>query len=118
MRLTAQNHCRGRGSATASAIAALLGDNYTARPNDVGAEFDGYLKDHPPPLDTNPTDWWKNNAERYPRLAKLAQRNLCIPATFVPSERVFSAARLTVNRLRTRLTPEHVNMLIFMNKNT
>ncbi|KAM4557777.1 E3 SUMO-protein ligase ZBED1-like [Odontesthes bonariensis] len=106
-----------RGSATASAIAVLLGDNYTASPNE-DTELDGYLKDRPPPLDTNPTDWWKNNTGRYPRLAKLAQRNLCIPATSVPSERVFSAAGLTVNRLRTRLTPEHVNMLIFMNKNT
>ena len=66
----------------------------------------------------NPTDWWKNYAERYPRVAKLARCNLCRPATSVPSERVFSAAGLTVNRLRTRLTPEHVNMLIFMNKNT
>ena len=48
-------------SATASAIAALLGDNYTARPNDVDAELDSYLNDQPPPLDSNPTDWWKNN---------------------------------------------------------
>ena len=82
---------------TASAIAALLDDNYTARSNDVDAELDSYLNDQPPPLDSNPRDWWKNNAERYPKLAKLAQCNLCTPATSVPSEQVFSAAGLTVN---------------------
>lgn len=35
----------------------------------------------------------------------------------VPPERVFTAAGIAVNRLRTRLTPEHVDMLIFLNKN-
>ena len=45
------------------AIAAILGENYTARPNDVDAELDSYLNGHPPPLDSNPTDWWKNNKD-------------------------------------------------------
>ena len=35
----------------------------------------------------------------------------------IPAERVFSTAGLIVNRLRTRLSPEHVDMLIFLNKN-
>ncbi len=33
------------------------------------------------------------------------------------AERIFSAAGLTVNRLHTRLTPDHKDMLIFLNKN-
>ncbi|QQP50735.1 zinc finger BED domain-containing protein 1 [Caligus rogercresseyi] len=56
-------------------------------------------------------------ANEVERLATLAKRYLCVPGTSVPSERIFSAANLTVNRLRTRLTPEHVDMLIFLNKN-
>lgn len=101
-----------------SAMTLLLGDYYTTpRESGIEAELQNFLREAPPPLDCTPTDWWKTNVTRVPRLAKLARRYLCIMATSVPSERVFSAAGLTVTRLRSRLTPEHVNMLIFLNKN-
>ncbi|KAK0137429.1 Zinc finger BED domain-containing protein 1 [Merluccius polli] len=109
----------GAAAATqASAMALLLGEQYSTQlDTGVDTEIHNFLRDTPPPLDCNPTDWWKVNGRRFPRLAKLARQYLCIPATSVPSERVFSAAGLTVTRLRSRLTPEHVNMLIFLNKN-
>ncbi len=100
------------------AFRMLLGSNYNDRCiNDSESEVNNFLREQPPSLDTSPLDWWKANATRFPRLSRLAKGYLCIPGTSVPSERVFSAAGLTVNRLRTRLTPEHVNMLIFLNKN-
>ncbi|XP_030227714.1 zinc finger BED domain-containing protein 1-like [Gadus morhua] len=102
----------------ASAMALLLGEQYSIiLDTGIDTEVNNFLKDTPPPLDCNPADWWKVNGRRFPRLSKLARQYLCIPATSVPSERVFSAAGLTVTRLRSRLTPEHVNMLIFLNKN-
>jgi len=48
---------------------------------------------------------------------KLAKRYLCIPATLVPAEQVFSVAGEIVNK-RGSLKPENVNMLIFLNKNS
>ena len=101
-----------------SAMVELLGAYYIAPSTDnVEKEVDSYLKDPPPLLDSSPTEWWKTNESRFPRLAILARQYLCIPATSVPCERVFSAAGLTVTRLRSRLTPEHVDMIIFLNKN-
>uniref|UniRef100_A0A667X7B7 HAT C-terminal dimerisation domain-containing protein n=1 Tax=Myripristis murdjan TaxID=586833 RepID=A0A667X7B7_9TELE len=85
-----------------SAYAVLMGENYTTRSNnDVEKEVDSFLKDPPPRLDCSPTAWWKVNEGRFPRLANLARKYLCIPGTSVPAECVFSAAGLTVNRLRT-----------------
>lgn len=93
---------------------ALTMSNYNER--DI-KDSESEVNNSPPSLDRSPLDWWKANATRFPRLSQLAKSDLCIPVTSVPSERVFSAAGLTVNRLRTRLTLEHVNMLIFLNKN-
>ncbi|XP_077094167.1 E3 SUMO-protein ligase ZBED1-like [Siphateles boraxobius] len=102
-----------------NAMIMLLGDDYSAprQATDYPEEVDIYMRDNPPSLDINPLDWWKANERRFPKLATLARRYLCIPGTSVPSERVFSAAGLTVNRLRSRLTPNHVDMLLFLNKN-
>ena len=60
--------------------------------------------------------WWDHYAERFPTLAKLARKFLCIMGTSVPSERVFSVAGLTVTKTRSRLDSEVVNEIIFMNK--
>ncbi|XP_075763279.1 E3 SUMO-protein ligase ZBED1-like isoform X1 [Pelodiscus sinensis] len=103
-----------------SAIVMLLGEGYTKKENEENAvekELEDYLREPCPSLECSPLEWWKVNAQRFPRLGKLANSYLCIPGTSVPAECVFSSAGLTINRLRSRLTPEHVNMLIFLNKN-
>ena len=68
-------------------------------------------------LDDDPLVWWRDNTQRYPRLAQLAKRYLCIPASSVPSERVFSAAGLLVSKLRASLSPTNIDAAIFLNKN-
>ena len=42
-----------------------------------------------------------------------ARQLLCMPATTASSERVFSAAGLTVTKLQSALKSENVNALIF-----
>jgi hypothetical protein len=62
----------------------------------------------------NPLDWWRQNESKYPNVARLARRVLCIPATSAPSERIFSAAGLTIGKDRASLIPENVDDLIFL----
>ena len=61
--------------------------------------------------------WWKENETVYPTVCKVALKYLCVPATSVPSERVFSCAGTIVTDRRTCLKPEKVNQLIFLNQN-
>ncbi|KAK0143929.1 Zinc finger BED domain-containing protein 1 [Merluccius polli] len=109
--------CAAAAATQASAMALLLGEQYSTQlDTGIDTDINNFLRDTPPPLDCNPTDWWKVNGRRFPRLAKLARQYLCIPATSVPSERVFSAAGLTVTRLRSRLTPSMLPCLYSLTK--
>ena len=64
----------------------------------------------------NPLDWWRGNEHRFPLLASVALRVLAIPASSVPSERVFSAAGLTIAKDGARLDPENANELVFLHE--
>jgi hypothetical protein len=65
----------------------------------------------------NPLDWWKFNRARFPRLARLASKYLCMQATSASSERLFSAAGLTISKDRANLLPDNAAMLIFLHDN-
>jgi hypothetical protein len=61
--------------------------------------------------------WWKQQAETFPKLSLLAQGILAVPATSSPSERVFSTAGLVLQAKRSSLAPENVNKIIFVHDN-
>ena len=75
-------------------------------------EVDLYFSETCTPRNSNPLVWWKANSLRYPRLNLSA-----IPATSTSSERLFSVAGLTVTRLRSSLSRDNVNALIFLHNN-
>lgn len=77
-------------------------------------ELERYLSSK---CDSEPLNWWKENEKNFPRIAVIAKQVLAVPATSVPSERIFSAAGLLVNKLRNRLSCELVDKIIFLNKN-
>jgi hypothetical protein len=66
---------------------------------------------------SDPLVWWKTHNHRYPRLARLARQFLCIPATSVPSERVFSKTGWLVSKRRTSLSHGSVCNLSFIAMN-
>ncbi len=81
-------------------------------------ELELYWKEPSIPLNEDPLQWWCVMSRRFPKLYRLACRYLCMPATLVPAKRVFSSAGIIVNRLRSRVSPDHDDMLISLNKNT
>ncbi|XP_073691495.1 E3 SUMO-protein ligase ZBED1-like [Garra rufa] len=83
----------------------------------VTEEMKNYLQDRTK-IDSGPLGWWKKNQDRYPNLARVAKRLLCIPATSTPSERIFSKAGFIVNKARSCLLPKNVDMLVFLAHNT
>jgi len=74
-----------------------------------------YFAERPSSADTEPLCWWKVNVACYPTMNELAK--LCIPATLVPSERIFSAACHIVSKLRAALSPENIDALLFLRQN-
>ena len=66
----------------------------------------------------DPLKWWAENEKCFPFLASHAKKFFSIPATSVPSERLFSkAGEITVSK-RNRVKSKNVNMLLFLNKAT
>ena len=83
----------------------------------VKKEIDKYVDSAPVDPACDPLNWWKKEAESFPALAILARKYLCLCGTSVPSERLFSKGGYIVNGMRCRLTPDKVNMLLFLAKN-
>ena len=52
-------------------------------------EIDNFLSLPTLQQEQDTLEWWRNNGNYYPTLAKLAKEYLCIPATSVPAKRFF-----------------------------
>ncbi|KAJ8353682.1 hypothetical protein SKAU_G00212490 [Synaphobranchus kaupii] len=107
-----------------TALEDLLGGTFTepavaeSQVYCIESEMAKYKNGKPISLKSCPLEWWKENAKiMYPLLSPLAKAYLSIPATSVPSERVFSTAGDIVNVRRSQLLADNVDMLIFLKKN-
>ena len=61
--------------------------------------------------------FFKTYQRQFPILTELARAILCIPATSVPSECVFSRVGEIQDDLRNRLDPAILEMLVFLKDN-
>jgi len=64
-------------------------------------------------VDQPPLHWWSAHQHLYPIVSKLAHKYLCVVATSVPSEQLFSTAGNVVSVKHSALLPENVEKLIF-----
>ncbi|KAL7303447.1 hypothetical protein TKK_0004629 [Trichogramma kaykai] len=79
-------------------------------------EINKYLEDPRPDSDTDILLWWKLHANEYPIIARMARDILCIPATSVPAERLFSEASLVLTKTRCSLKDDSLRELICINR--
>ncbi|EYB87034.1 hypothetical protein Y032_0269g820 [Ancylostoma ceylanicum] len=82
------------------------------------AEADEYLAQKPS-FSIDPFEYWRSdiNASKFPHIKMLACKYLSAPATSAECERLFSTAGLIVSDLRTSLTVENLEKLLFLHHN-
>ncbi|KAK3910825.1 Zinc finger BED domain-containing protein 4 [Frankliniella fusca] len=73
-----------------------------------------YLDQPLEPRTTHPLLYWERMTSTFPVLSPIALRYAVIPATSVPSERLFSEAGQTASERRSRLKPDHLQALMFL----
>ncbi|XP_077148974.1 E3 SUMO-protein ligase ZBED1-like [Ranitomeya variabilis] len=92
----------------------------TARRNpsaDAILEVRSYLEEPLIQRTLDPLSWWKSRALFYPRLIKVMEGRLCIVATSVPSERIFSKTGQIITERRNWISPSKLRHLVFLNAN-
>ncbi len=115
-----------RKASLTSLLVSLLGQSFTyiegtvqpKTPYDKAEEeMEKYCKAPSLPLTEDPINWCHAHEVTFPFLSWLSKRYLCIPGTSVSAERVFSTAGDVVTAKRNTLKPEHVDQLVFLQKN-
>ncbi len=79
----------------------------------IDAELNRYKEEPVLAQSGDVLQWWQDRKGSYSNLATVALRYLHIPATSVPSERVFSSAGEVINKKRATLSPDNAEVLIF-----
>lgn len=95
----------------------LAAQQHRTTGTDALIEMRRYMEEKPVPRDQDPLLWWQSHKQAFPSLSRLATEYLGITASSIPSERIFSKAGVLVSQRRNRLKGDHVNMLLFLNKN-
>lgn len=94
--------------------------NFLHNPNPRASaiiEMDKYLQEPLLKRTDDPLKWWKDRENVYPNLSQIARAKLCVTATSVPSERVFSKGGLLVSKKRASLSDKNVSKVLFLNCN-
>ncbi|CUA76039.1 Zinc finger BED domain-containing protein DAYSLEEPER [Rhizoctonia solani] len=76
----------------------------------IAEELAFYLAD--PITHMNPLDWWRENCNRFPRLAAMARDFLSIPGSSVGVERVLSAGRDVISLRQSSLAADTIRVLM------
>ncbi|CAG8810944.1 1518_t:CDS:2, partial [Cetraspora pellucida] len=94
-------------------ISAFFMHLHTENSNVEPDEFDRYCELPSIALDEKscPLEWWCKHNIFFPTMAILARRYLAVPASSIPSERLFSDAKNHIMDKHNRLDPDFLNKL-------
>ena len=95
-------------------------DGDTAKRNpkaDAIMEVKSYLEEPHIHRTADLLSWWESKAPIYPRFANVMLRKLCIVATSVPSERIFSKTGQIITERRNQIDSSKLRHLVFLNGN-
>ncbi|XP_047236072.1 zinc finger BED domain-containing protein 4-like isoform X2 [Girardinichthys multiradiatus] len=94
------------------------GDTTRRNPSsDAIMEVRSYLEEPLFQRIADPLSWWATKSSVYPRLTRVMARRLCIVATSVPSERIFSKTGQIITDRRNRISTSKLRQLVFLNAN-
>ncbi|XP_051935570.1 E3 SUMO-protein ligase ZBED1-like [Hippocampus zosterae] len=85
--------------------------------SDAILEVRSYLEEPLFQRSADPLSWWEAKDSLYPRLTHVMTRRLCVVATSVPSERIFSKTGQMLTERRNRINPSKLRHLVFLNAN-
>lgn len=98
-------------------VASLRPSAATSKTSDAMMEMRAYLAEPLLPRTSDPLAWWRRCSPVYKTLSEVMKARLCIVATSVPSERIFSKTGQIISERRNRLSPSKVRELVFLNAN-
>lgn len=80
-------------------------------------ELDRYLQEPLINRCEDPLKWWAIHKGLYPRLFIMVKKRLCVTATSVPCERLFSKAGMVITEKRSRMLASKSSQVLFLNQN-
>ncbi|KAA0719764.1 hypothetical protein E1301_Tti022229 [Triplophysa tibetana] len=98
-------------------VASLRPSATTSKTSDAMMEMRAYLAEPLLSRTSDPLAWWRSCSPVYKILSEVMKARLCIVATSVPSERIFSKTGQIISERRNRLSPSKVRELVFLNAN-
>ena len=84
----------------------------------IHGEISRYKSEPSLKLTEKPLQWWQVHRHSFPNISLIAQKYLGTVATSTASERLFSISGCIISSKRAALSPENVNKLVFMHKNS
>ncbi|PON61517.1 HAT, C-terminal dimerization domain containing protein [Trema orientale] len=105
-----QGHGRGSSSASSSSSQPLLPIN-PQQSSDLTQYIELDSNIDPDDENCKVLDWWHKRQSRFPVLSQLARTVLIIPVSTISLESTFSTTKMIVDKRRTSLAPEMVEVL-------